>query len=102
MREVKRFCDPSGLVMVDQPGSILEANAGDLPKQTDEPWIDLCSPWSSLFLDWIRSYKSHHANHDGIGQALADLRRRLDRRSEAARRASTKLRDETAGSSGGG
>jgi hypothetical protein len=71
-REVKRICDRCGHFITDQPGSILEAKAGDLAKTPPDAWVDLCHECSGLFLDWLKAGRANQANHDGIGGALAD------------------------------
>jgi hypothetical protein len=55
MKRITRVCNKCTSVITDNPGSILEAKYGEVARQLDEPWIDLCPSCSSAFLDWLRA-----------------------------------------------
>jgi hypothetical protein len=76
MRNVTRTCDRCGAVLTNQPGSILEVKAGELTKHFAEPWLDLCTPCSERFADWLRS--GLQVNHGGPRGAQTDAAVMLD------------------------
>lgn len=69
-RYTTRICDRCRSPITDLPGSILKAEAGDVAKAMGEPYLDLCSTCSGLFLDWLRSGRQTH--QDGAGEAIRD------------------------------
>jgi hypothetical protein len=55
--------------LASRSGSIIEVSAGELRQQMGGQ-LDLCSGCGRLYRDWVSS--GHQANHERIGQALAD------------------------------